>query len=1568
MRANTALCFILSGLSLFFFQTDSQSHSKRLFAQMSATIVFFIALGTLIQYGTGLNFGIDEFLFKDTTPASILFPGRMAPISAVSFILISFSFFSLDIFPGSKVRISELLSLIVLLLGYISLLGYCFSLQSFFHYRGYDVMALNTAIAFIALAVGVFYSRPNHGIMSVITGKKWGALMWRNLLPAVIILPIVLGAIVESMETYFSFGEEYDSAIMASTLTILFISIIWYNARSLNESENKVLYANRLYALLSGINKSIVRGEDIKVFFEHACSIAVERGGFRMAWIGQKNEQTKNVDVIASAGFTGNYLNLINIDLSDPKRCQGPTGRAIQTGLHHFSTDIELDPTMQPWKEEARKSGYRSSASFPIILTGKVWGSFTVYSTEPHYFIEQEIALLDEVALDIAHAIEVSNKERERKIATEQLHNSETRFRRLYETTPFAYQSLDGEAKILDVNNAWLELLGYEIDEVIGRPIFEFLVPDHIRLLKERIPAFISTGILHNAEFNFLRKDTSVITVSVEGRVGYDEQGRFKQTHCVLYNITERKNSELRLQEYTLKLEQAEQYTNLGSWELDLVTGEGWWSKQMYAMLSIEESKKVPDFETYLNHVHPVDRPLVQTELSLMLEGKEVNSLEYRSNPEYGDIRYFVTTVHTQNNFTGKPVKYRGTLLDITERKLTEQTLRKSEQLYRLLAENATDVIWILDMEDYLFRYVSPSIERLRGYTVDEVLTQFLPETLSEKSMLYLNEVLPERIKRFHEGYLEAFTDEIEQLHKDGHTIWTEVSSRLVLNPVNGRLEAMGVARDITERKKAEVRLKQTEQKFRVLIEKAPDGVVLVGVDGDFKYVSPSAKRIFGYDDTDLRLYTPSQLTHPDDLSSVLNTLTTLIKEPSYIPTLEYRFKHKNGSWRWIQSIFTNQLSEPLVEAIVINFRDITENKEAQAILLESEEKYRTLIESQESSITTIDKNGVIHFSNAIAAADFNLTPELFVGKNMSDVFPPEIAKAQLHLIQNVLLSGKPFVNETESIIKNQKRFYRTSFQPIRSTAGENVLVMVNAVDITERRKADAILRESEERFSKIFQSSPIPIALTTIQGKTFIDVNDAWQRMMEYSRDEVIGASTAELNMLENPAKVTTLIQNIQNNESVKNYKLTLRTKSGRLVDTLFYAEPLEVAGNRCILSLAMDISEQKHAEEKQKSLQSQLQQAQKLESLGTLASGIAHDFNNILGIIIGHASLLEHIPVDRNIIKQNMDAINNAGARGASLVKQLLTFARKTDVLIEPVRINDIVAEASKLLYETFPKTITFSIKLEKPLPYISADTTQIHQVLLNLCVNARDAMPDGGTLSIVTSLVHGESIREKFVNANSHEYIELKVADSGTGMDEHTKNRIFEPFFTTKGVGKGTGLGLSLVFGIVEAHKGFTDVDTELGKGTTFKIYFPVPTQFEVEDKPPTISLNDIPGGNETVLIIEDEDFLCSLLKTILETKGYNILTASNGLEGLEQFAQHSEQISLIVSDLGLPKLNGFDAFKQMKIVKDNVKFIIASGYLEPETTSKMYNEGVKAVIHKPYKLEEVLSIVRNTLDKD
>ncbi len=519
-----------------------------------------------------------------------------------------------------------------------------------------------------------------------------------------------------------------------------------------------------------------------------------------------------------------------------------------------------------------------------------------------------------------------------------------------------------------------------------------------------------------------------------------------------------------------------------------------------------------------------------------------------------------------------------------------------------------------------------------------------------------------------------------------------------------------------------------------------------------------------------------------------------------------------------------------------------------------------------------------------------------------------------------------------------------------------------------DKKRGEEALKRSEAKYRTLFEESKDGIILSTRDGKV-IDVNAACLDLFGYSSKEEMMKADSKHGFFYNAEDRETFLGKLALRGFVVDFEVDIRMKTGERRAVVQTASAIKDKHDEIIAyrGFVRDITERKKLEE-------QLRHAQKMESIGTLAGGIAHDFNNLLGIILGYASLMESDKVDPVRAAQHIQTIKKAVERGAGLVRQLLTFARKSESWLESVNVNETIKELMKMITQTFPRTIAIVSDLDNLIPSIVADTGQIHQAILNLCVNARDAIIDryhdegaSGKVTIRTYVLSQSSIRLKFPEATASEYVVISVSDTGVGMSEETKNRIFEPFFTTKELGKGTGLGLSVVYGVLNNHHGFIGVDSTLGSGTTFSLYLPV--QKRLSEIPPTVEAipEQVLLGKETVLVVEDEEMLLNLVASLLEDKGYSVIKAKDGQEGIDVFRERHEEIACILTDMGLPRLGGWEMFLKMKEVKPKVKAILASGYCDPRIKAEMIKEGAKDFIQKPYISDLVLRRIREVIDE-
>ncbi|MBA2270845.1 MAG: response regulator [Chthoniobacterales bacterium] len=499
------------------------------------------------------------------------------------------------------------------------------------------------------------------------------------------------------------------------------------------------------------------------------------------------------------------------------------------------------------------------------------------------------------------------------------------------------------------------------------------------------------------------------------------------------------------------------------------------------------------------------------------------------------------------------------------------------------------------------------------------------------------------------------------------------------------------------------------------------------------------------------------------------------------------------------------------------------------------------------------------------------------------------------------------------------------------------------------------LLRRSEERYLRFVDEDPTGTAVIRFDG-TIITCNPAFLRSFGFSSVEAAAAENF-MTLLRNRKDGAELFAAVRQEGSAERHDLEMRQPNGEAVYVA-----ARFVGNQNEHGELTEIQAYLYNDTKRKRLEQQLIQAQKMEGLGTLAGGIAHDFNNILAIILGYASQLETANARPEQISVALKVIKDAVERGAALVQQLLTSARQAEARMASLDLNELLREIEKMLQATFPKMITFELHLQNDLPLVTADGGQIHQVLLNLCVNARDAMPTGGMITLETKLVRGALIAEEFSDASAEHYACIRVRDTGSGMTPEVKAHIFEPFYTTKERAKGTGLGLSVVYGVVNSHRGFIEVESEPDVGTVFSVYLPL-AHAGVEA---ALAHGKGDAGRarqpQTILVVEDEEMLRDLAVQILGAEGYRVITAKDGMEAVDIFAARHDEIGMVVCDLGLPRLGGRDVFLKMKECKPDVRAIVASGYLEPAMRSEILKEGVIDTIQKPYDFRDLVEKIR------
>jgi len=611
------------------------------------------------------------------------------------------------------------------------------------------------------------------------------------------------------------------------------------------------------------------------------------------------------------------------------------------------------------------------------------------------------------------------------------------------------------------------------------------------------------------------------------------------------------------------------------------------------------------------------------------------------------------------------------------------------------------------------------------------------------------------------------------------------------------------------------------------------------------------------------------------------------------------------------------------------------------------------LLDRANDSIILCDADDVITYWNCGSERTYGWSKEEALGKKLH-----ALLKTEFPGIAPDRRTQSHWEGELQQVGKDGRTIYVSSRWTIKNDGPDSACLLINT-DITAEKKAEEDLHRSEKRFRRFVEGALTGNLIMRPNGE-ILTCNPAFARIFNFgSVEEALSANF--MSLLRTRRDGAELLALVRDRRTVDRHDLEMQQPSG---DPVYVVS--RFVGNFNDEGELVELQGYLFNDTKRKLLEQQLVQAKKMEGLGTLAGGIAHDFNNILTIILGYTTQLEKRAAHPEQIPGAVKVIKDAVERGAALVQQLLTSARQVEAHFASLDLNALVRELERMLQATFPKMINFNLNLKPDFPLVTADRSQIHQVLLNLCVNARDAMPNGGTITVETALTPGEELRQYFTGADAKRYGTIHIRDTGMGMTPEVKAHIFEPFFTTKERAKGTGLGLSVVYGVVNNHRGFVQVESEPNVGTTFSVHLPV---LHSEDQTPGLyrEFPIHPREPQTILLVEDEEMLRDLGVEVLQGEGYRVLAAKDGLEAIEIFAANRDGIGLVVCDLGLPKLGGRDVFMKMREIKPSVRAIVASGYLEPSVRSEILKAGVIDTIQKPYDLYELIEKIHGVIGK-
>jgi two-component system cell cycle sensor histidine kinase/response regulator CckA len=761
----------------------------------------------------------------------------------------------------------------------------------------------------------------------------------------------------------------------------------------------------------------------------------------------------------------------------------------------------------------------------------------------------------------------------------------------------------------------------------------------------------------------------------------------------------------------------------------------------------------------------------------------------------------------------------------------------------------------------------------------------------------------------------------------------------------------------LMERRRAEEAQRASESEMRALFAAMTDVVMVLDGGGKYLKVAPTSPSNLYRPPADLVGKTLHQVFPKEQADFFLSHVRHALSEDQR-HSVEYLLRVK-GRDVWFDACIS-----PLTrDSVLWIARDITERKQAEEALHGSEERYRLLFESNPQPMWVYDLETLRFLAvNEAAVQHYGYSREEFLAMTVKDIRPPGEVPALLELLARPA-SGLEKAGTWKhrrkdgSVINVEITSNQLTFASRRAE-----LVLVN--DVTERTKTETALRAAEEKYRGIFENAVEGIFQSTAEGK-WISANPALAHMLGYESPRELMASVTDIEgqLYVEADSRSEYRRLLEEHGIVRGVVTQLRRKDGSGIWASVSARAIRNASGTlvCFEGSVEDITERKQLEE-------QLRQSQKMEAVGQLAGGVAHDFNNLLTVINGYSDLtLRRMPAE-DPLRRNVEEVIKAGERAASLTRQLLAFSRKQVLRPKVLDLNQTVTEMEKMLRRLIGEDVELRASLGPGLGSVKADPGQIEQVLMNLAINARDAMPHGGKLTIGTENVHlGEEYASQHIAVKPGPYVMLAVSDTGVGMDERTRARIFEPFFTTKGAGKGTGLGLSTVYGIVKQSGGNIWVYSEVGRGTTFKIYLPRVDEGAQADEPSAVAEEGL-EGTETILLAEDEQVVRDLAREVLEMYGYRVLVAADGDAALSTCERHAGPIHLLVTDVVMPTAGGPELSRRLRQSRPEMRVLFMSGYTDDAIVHHgVLDDGVN-FIQKPFEPEALARKVREVLGQN
>ena len=890
---------------------------------------------------------------------------------------------------------------------------------------------------------------------------------------------------------------------------------------------------------------------------------------------------------------------------------------------------------------------------------------------------------------------------------------------------------------------------------------------------------------------------------------------------------------------------------------------------------------------------------------------------------------------------------------EISDRKRAELALRASEEQYRAIFEAATDSLQLLDAQHRVVD-VNPAYERMYGKRRSEVIGKTLidlvpPSLQQERRALVERALAGEPAELLTTGF-----------RGDGTPFDLEV--RVIPFRHRGEPHVLGIARNITERKKADEAMRASEEQYRAIFNASADALVLR--DADFRIVDVNAtyERMSGWKRAEV-LGVDRVVANPAEVAPTIRALHERALAGETI-ALEVPLVRRDGA-RYELELRGVPIQHRGRPHVLYMGRDVTERKRAEEALRASEEQYRAIFNASADALVLWDKQYRRVDVNPAYQAMYGWAREEVIGKGYEDPrFPAEYARTRLELVRRAL-GGEDCQAELEAI-RSDGTLIRTEVHaiPFRHRGEPHVLAI--ARNITERKQSEEALRASEEQYRAIFNASADAMLLRD-DAMMIVDANPAFLSMCGLSREQVVGQKHAPFVTEAFEADAARVL-----GEAMAGSRGTLQAQArsfdGTLLDVDVRAIPMLYRGRRHVLAIARNITGEKQAEAERHRFEARLRQAQKMEAIGQLTGGIAHDFNNILASVMGYVVLAEERVTDEGDAKsvEYLDQALASCRRARNLIQQMLTFSRGGRGEPRALSLAAVVHDAMPMLRSALPSALAIDIEVDDAVPAVWMDEVQAHQVLLNLAINARDAMPEGGKLRIgVARCELHDAVCTSCRAAVNGSHIELSVVDSGKGIDPGLLERIFDPFFSTKAPGRGSGMGLSMVHGIVHEHGGHVIVESDWGKGSRFRILLP-----EHAGAPRPVERPDVARASRDVLqgkvlLVDDEPSVLAVMRETLQAWGLEVDACPSADAAEQLFERACGEFDLLVTDQAMPVATGMDLAARLRQRRPDLVWLLCTGFADADTIERARRLGAQAVLMKPIERDAFRAAVEAAL---